>query len=128
MAADSNGRHTGGVEELDVEGFKQMVMEQIDEYMEVKDGNPFGDELVTEVKSGLCTDVFCDLSDHTPINEAHRRLYEFSFCDPKDNRTHYPFHDTESVPKNYTFHVMWNLYAIAWAIRLYDASRHANAA
>jgi len=123
VAADSNGSHVSGVEELDVSGFKQMVMERIDEYMEVKEGCPFGRELVTEVKRELRSEVFCDLSDNTPINEAHRRVYEFSFIDPKDNETHHPFQDIESIPKNYTFHTMWSLYAIAWAIKQYDAAK-----
>lgn len=125
VAASANGRHLSGVEELDMPGFKRMVMEEIDEYMEVKDGNPFGGELVTEVKRDLNYEVFGDLYDSTPINEAHRRIYEFSFVDPATNKTHHPFEGTESVPKNYTFHVMWNLYAIAWAIRHYDALKPA---
>ena len=124
-ASDSNGRYPSAVEELDEKAFKKLVHEEIDEYLGITTGKcDYPGELVCDIKRDLRAQVFDEVSSHTPPNDAHRLIYEFSYRDPK-GVTHWPFAETESVPRRYSFHAMWNLYAISWAIRTYDTARAA---
>jgi hypothetical protein len=123
ISADSNGRRPSAVEELDVKAFKQRVHEEIDQYLGIDTGDcDYPAELIREIKQELRSQVWEEVYDYTTPNEAHRLIYNFSYRDPK-GKTHFPFAETESVPQQYSFHAMWNLYAIAWAIRQYDAVR-----
>ncbi|HBO82072.1 hypothetical protein [Cupriavidus sp. UBA2534] len=125
LASDANGRHPNRIEELDESAFRKMVHEQIDSYLGIDTGEcTYPAELVREIKSDLRQEVWTEVTSTTSPYDAHRLIYDFCFTDAKGQR-HYPFADTESVPTRYTFHVMWNLYAIAWVIRKYDAHRTA---
>jgi hypothetical protein len=123
IASDSNGRHPSAVEELDEKAFKARVHEEIDQYLGIDTGEcDYPGELVCEIKRDLRSQVFDEVHSSTSPNEAHRLIYDFSYEDPK-GKMHWPFAETESVPRRYSFHTMWNLYAISWAIRQYDAAK-----
>lgn len=124
-AADSNGGHPSSIKELDRRAFNKQTMDQLNAYMGIDDGDcDYPGKLVTEIRRDLRGEVLDAVHDSTPPNEAHRILHDYIYRDNKDCM-HHPFWDTESVPTNYTFHFLWCLYAIAWAVREYDAAKAA---
>jgi hypothetical protein len=96
--------------------FEKHVEEHFDSYFE---GHEITDERRTELWSRIQNDVLMCI--HDGESRAYEALFDFH---PED----FPrlFEDCwEWNCKEYTFHFIWNLYAIAWAIQKYD---HAKAA
>lgn len=114
QAVDCNGYGDGRAREFDPERFKDRVKERFDEYFESY-------EISDEKRASLWRDI-----EWSVLDKAHDGEYR-AFDALND------FHD-EQFPslfqdcwgwncKEYSFHFMWNIYAIAWAIKKYDAAK-----
>jgi hypothetical protein len=114
IAADSHGRHDGSVMEFDEERFRATVLEWANDTKEgFSDPGAFMSAVESDILYYVCNNE----------QESIRLAMDFEY----DGRS--PFHDIYEVNcKQYGFHVMWNLYAIAWAIRKYDAAKVAQTA
>lgn len=78
-------------------------------------------EVTDEKRSQLWSDIESEIIDrsHDGETRAFDALMEF-----RDDQFPRMFEDCwEWDCKEYTFHFIWNLYAIAWAIRQYDAAK-----
>lgn len=109
IAADSNGRHGGSVMEFDEPQFRATVLEWANES---KEGFDDPDEFMLNVE--------CDILDNLCDNEQEslRAAMDFEYAGKS------PFYEIyDTTYRRYGFHILWNLYAIAWAIRKYDAAK-----
>lgn len=115
QATDCDGYGKGAARKFSGEKFEARVKEHFDSYFKDREISPDDRAMIW------------DEIDHDVLNYARdgdgsmafNRLYEFHNADhPR------MFEDCwEWNCKKYTFHFLWNLYAIAWAIRQYDAVR-----
>jgi hypothetical protein len=109
------GKGPGNATEFVAERFKQRVKSAFDsslEDSEISDSDR--EELWLEIESDILDHV-CDGDE----SGAFTRLHDFH-C-PQFPRM---FEDyCEWNCREYTFHFIWNLYAIAWAIRQYDTAK-----
>ena len=102
--------------------FDEFVKESKDD-----DGNDpqWMDELWAEIKS----DVIDRVDDVPSVQTAIEAMQDF---EPDDERyKRFRFHDAweaASSLEDYTFHFLWRLYAIVYAIRAYDAAKAAEPA
>ena len=97
------------VEEYSADKFQAMIAEDLDE-------REASAELRRAVKREVMT--FADDGHH----EAIRAAMEFEFNGRR------PFNDFWEVSvKDYSHRFLWCCYAIAWAVRMYDASKEAKA-
>jgi len=113
QAVDCNGYGKGNAKEFVAERFRQRVKDAFDSRMEgadISDGDR--EELWIEIESDVLDHV-CDGDE----SGAFSRLYDFH-C-PQHPRLFEDYFEWNC--NEYTFHTMWNLYAIAWAIKRYDA-------
>lgn len=120
QAVDCNGYGKGDAKRFDAEKFEARVKEHVESYLE---GRDVSDERRAALMQEIQDDVLDYISDGNGY-EAFNRLNEFHADD-------FPrlFEDCwEWNCDEYTFHFIWNLYAIAWAIRTYDAARAATEA
>jgi hypothetical protein len=115
QAVNSDGYGKGNAREFVAAEFKERVKSAFDRRLEDADiSDEAREELWVEIESDIL-DYVCDGDEYGAFN----RLYEFH-C-PQFPRL---FEDyCEWNCNQYTFHFMWNLYAIAWAIRQYDAAK-----
>jgi hypothetical protein len=114
QAVDCNGYGDGRAREFDSEKFTARAKEHFDSYFEERD-------VTDEKRASLWAEIESDVLPHVDDGEirAFDRLMEFH--DPDFPRL---FEDCwEWNCKEYTFHFVWCLYAIAWAIRTYDAAK-----
>ncbi len=114
QAVDCNGYGDGRAREFSAEKFEARVKERFDGYFE-------SHELSDEKRASLWSEISAEVLFHANDGEirAFDKLMEFHDSD-------FPrlFEDCwEWDCKEYTFHFIWNLYAIAWAIRQYDAAK-----
>jgi hypothetical protein len=118
VASDGYGR--GAVERFSESSFKQHVKERVDGYLESRETTA---SQRAELWREINDDIFsCVEDDREEV--AFDRLMNFrSDLFPR------LFEDAwEWNCKEYTFRFIWNLYAIAWAIRQYDAAKNPVAA
>ncbi|MCA8195433.1 hypothetical protein [Burkholderia vietnamiensis] len=120
QAVDCNGYGKGEAKRFDAEKFEARVKEHVESHLE-------GSEVSDEHRAALMQEIQNDVLDYVSDGngyEAFNRLSEFHADD-------FPrlFEDCwEWNCDEYTFHFIWNLYAIAWAVRKYDAARAAKEA
>ncbi len=113
QAVSCDGYGNGAAKRFDAETFEKRVKERIDDYCE-------GRGISAELKAELLQEVQNDVLDYACDGDTSvwSRLNDF---EDKD----FPrlFEDCwEWNCDEYTFRFIWNLYAIAWAIRQYDAA------
>ncbi|MGU2415267.1 hypothetical protein [Burkholderia cenocepacia] len=116
QAVDCNGYGDGCAREFSFEEFESHVKERFEIYLESY-------EISDERRASLWADIQSEVLDHAHDGDvrAFDRLMDFH-----DEEFPRLFDDCwEWNCKEYTFHFIWNLYAIAWAIRQYDAARAA---
>ncbi|BDC37722.1 hypothetical protein PTKU15_10190 [Paraburkholderia terrae] len=116
QAVDCNGYGDGNAKEFSQENFERHVKERFESYFECY-------EITDEKRAQLWSDIESEILDrsHDGQTRAFDALMEFS-----DDEFPRLFEDCwEWSCKEYTFHFIWNLYAIAWAIRQYDAAKAA---
>lgn len=119
QAVDCNGYGDGRAREFSFEEFESHVKERFESYLESY-------EISDERRARLWADIQSEVLDHAHdgIVRAFDRLMDFH-----DDEFPRLFEDCwEWDRKEYTFHFIWNLYAIAWAIRKYDTARAATEA
>jgi hypothetical protein len=114
-AVDRNGSK-GSYKEFDPERMREQIEEHVAGWIEeeglTKDE---AEELRDEIDNYIYP--FLDDGPH----EAYRAVRDFSF---EQNHRTYEFHDAwEWGCEEYTFRYIWCCYALAWAIRTYDASK-----
>lgn len=115
QAVDCNGYGKGAAQRFSSERFEQRVKERFDDHLDGSEisyddrGNLWNEiqsEILDYVCDGDASGAYTRLHDFH--NEKHPRLFEDAYewnCD------------------EYEFGFLWNLYAIAWAIRKYDAEK-----
>lgn len=115
QAVSCNGYGAGSAETFSADKFKRRVVERFREYC--RDRYVAHDKR-QEMWEALREDVL-EAADDNGASRAWDTLNEFHDRDhPRI------FEDCwEWNCKEYTFHFVWNLYAIAWAIRKYDAAK-----
>lgn len=105
----SDGRGDNNVEEWDAEAFKRAVVESFRQY--TFDTPAQRRECWEQVRSDLLEN---DAADQEQL--AMHAVYDFSF-----HRMPVFERFWERRFRRYTFHYLWNLYAIVWGIQQYDA-------
>ena len=116
QAVDCNGYGDGKAREFSFELFEQRVKERFEEYFESR-------RISDERRERLWRAIEREVLEraHDGAARAFDALHDFH-----DDEFPRLFEDCwEWNCKEYTFHFMWNLYAIAWAIRKYDAAKAA---
>lgn len=114
QAVDCNGYGEGRAKEFAQEEFARHVKERFESYLESY-------EVTDEKRSQLWSDIESEIIDrsHDGETRAFDALMEF-----RDDQFPRMFEDCwEWDCKEYTHGFIWNLYAIAWAIRQYDAAK-----
>jgi hypothetical protein len=116
-ATSCDGYGKGAAKRFDAGRFEQRVKERFDDY--------FADRGITdERRVELWAEIQSEVLDYVTDaegggGEAFRRLNDF-----RDEEFPKLFEDSwEWNCDDYTFHFVWCLYAIAWAIRQYDAAK-----
>lgn len=102
---DSESRFGGPAEKFDPEVFRGRVIESLDGY-------GLDDDRKAEIIEALKGEVFSGDQDESYLRRdvAHFKHGDFEFSDI-----------WEISAKAYTYHFLWCLYAIVWAIQQYDA-------
>lgn len=114
QAVDCNGYGDGRAREFDPDRFKGRVKERFDEYFESY-------EISDEKRASLWRDIEWNVLDRAHDGEI--RAFD-ALNDFHDEEFPGLFQDCwEWNCKEYSFHFMWNLYAISWAIKKYDAAK-----
>jgi hypothetical protein len=114
IAVDCNGYGKGSAQEFSADVFKRKVIRRFREYC--RDYEVEHDE-----RKRMWYWIRSDILDYASDGDssALNKVHEFS-----DSAHPRIFDDFWEVNCDvYTFHLIWNLYAIAWAIRKYDAAR-----
>ncbi|WP_447639532.1 hypothetical protein [Pandoraea norimbergensis] len=120
QAVDCDGYGRGRADEFSHEKFEKRVKERVESHLEDAE---ISDERRAELMAEIQEEILSPVLDHRDENDAFRRMCDFHAADFPDL-----FTDCwEWNCKEYTFHFIWNLYAIAWAIRQYDAAKKAAA-
>lgn len=115
QAVDSNGCGKGEAKKFSPTIFKGRVIERFRSYCQDREVEP---EKRRELWEALREDVL-DPAEDSNATRAWDSLNEFH-----DREHPRIFEDCwEWNCEEYTFHFIWNLYAIAWAIRQYDAAK-----
>jgi hypothetical protein len=120
--------HDGRQKEFNADGFRRVVKKRYDDYVaeRLDDENQppeWASDLWEEIQDGiLCL-------DRESTDFALAAMHDF---EPQDERYRsFRFHDVSDYASSveaYSFHMVWRLYAIAYAIKAYDASRAPKAA
>jgi hypothetical protein len=114
QAVDCNGYGDGKAREFDAEDFERRVKDRIESHFE-------GYEISDERRAELMERIQDEVLDRSHDGEI--RAFD-ALNDFRDEEFPSLFEDCwEWDCKKYTFHFLWNLYAIAWAIRTYDAAK-----
>lgn len=116
QAVDCNGYGDGRAREFVADEFERRVKEHFESYFE-------SHEISDEKRASLWRDIQDEVLEYS--HDGQSRAFEklMDFHDPNFPRL---FDDClEWDCKEYTFHFIWNLYAIAWAIRKYDVAKAA---
>jgi hypothetical protein len=114
QAVDCNGYGEGKAREFDAEKFAARVKERFNDYFE-------SHEILDDTRAHLWGEIEDEVLYHSHDGEirAFDKMMEF-----RNEQFPRLFEDCwEWNCKEYTFHFLWNLYAIAWAIRQYDAAK-----
>ncbi|WP_322070945.1 hypothetical protein [Paraburkholderia bannensis] len=114
QAVNCNGYGDGRAREFSQKDFAARVKERFDGYLE-------SHEISEERRASLWADVESEVIDRS--HEGETRAFDalMNFSDDEFPRM---FEDCwEWGCKEYSFQFLWNLYAIAWAIRTYDAAK-----
>lgn len=119
QAVDCDGWGNGAARRFDASTFELRVKDLFDSYFE-------DCEIAPERKASLWEDVKSEILDYAvdgdqigafgKLNDFHDDEFPDLFSD---------WVDWASSCEQYTFHFIWNLYAIAWAVRQYDATTKA---
>lgn len=115
QAVSCDGYGRGAAERFSESSFKQHVKEQVDSHLE-------GRETTAEQRAELWRDINDEVFAYVEDGHEETAFHRLMDFESKD----FPslFEDCwEWRCKEYTFKFLWNLYAIAWAIRQYDAAR-----
>lgn len=116
QAVDCNGRGKGRATEFSGDRFAEHVKRDFESYFESNDAS---DERKAEIWQEIQDYVLDDVGDGHELGHAGSLLLDRV---PEDCPG--MFEDVwEWRCDEYTFHFIWNLYAIAWAIRKYDAAK-----
>lgn len=116
QAVDCNGYGDGKAREFSSDEFKKRVKDRFESYLEDED-------VSDEKRASLWSNIESDVLYHADDGEV--RAFD-ALNDFHDEEFPGLFQDCwEWGCKEYTFHFIWNLYAIAWAIRMYDAAKTA---
>lgn len=107
-----------GYEEFDGDRTREVIEQYYNEWLEenglTKEEDMEGNEIWGEIQRQIL--------DHIDSGDEHRALsglYDFNYED-------FEFTDVfEYRMKKYTFHYIWNCYAIVWAIQQYDKAKAA---
>ncbi|SEI41826.1 hypothetical protein SAMN05192539_1001279 [Paraburkholderia diazotrophica] len=114
QAVDCNGYGDGKAREFDAENFERHVRDHIESHLE-------GYEITDERRAELMERIRDEVLNHSHDGEVRAFDALMEFHDDEFPRL---FEDCwEWSCKEYTFRFIWNLYAIAWAIRQYDAAK-----
>jgi hypothetical protein len=114
QAVDCNGYGDGHAREFSFESFEQNVKERFENHIESR-------EISDERRARLWRSIEREVLEraHDGAVRAFDALHDFH-----DDEFPRLFEDCwEWNCKEYDFHFIWNLYAIAWAIRKYDAAK-----
>lgn len=125
QAADCRGR-SGGIMEFSPELFKEAVMEEYKQHMD-----SYGDNYTDEEKEALKEALVDDVISNSYDGESRAIDSAMQFSWSKDGKSWWESDSRddcfqmqdfyEHQTREYTFHYVWCLYAIVWAIRQYDA-------
>lgn len=103
----AESRFGGPSKKFSAEKFKAAIIGSLDGY-------GLTNKEKAEIIEALESDLFCDGDDEFSVR---RELAEFE-------RGDFKFSDTNEISgQEYTFHFLWCLHAIVWAIQQYDAAR-----
>jgi hypothetical protein len=119
QATDCDGYGKGAARAFSGERFEARVKENFDSYFE-------DSEIDDEDRASIWDEIDSEVLNYARDGDGHmafNRLYEFHNSDHP--RLFEDCCEWFSSCEEYTFHFLWNLYAIAWAIRQYDAARAA---
>lgn len=101
----SESRFGGPSEKFSLDTYTKNVLSSLDEY-------DLSDVRKEEIKNALGHDVFTTEEESEARRAVREFLYDgFEFSDP-----------WEIDGNSYTYHFLWCLYAIVWAIQQYDAA------
>jgi hypothetical protein len=115
QAVSCDGYGRGGAQGFSAESFERHVKQRVDDYFESR---PITDER----RAALWYDIQCDVLDYVSNGDRSSAFHLLDRFEDKD----FPrlFDDCwEWRCEEYDFHFIWNLYAISWAIRQYDATK-----
>ncbi|MEX3933337.1 hypothetical protein AB4Y32_16290 [Paraburkholderia phymatum] len=116
QAVDCNGYGKGAARKFDPEEFKSRVKEHVESYLE---GYEITDERRADLWDSIHSEILGYVDNYSSEYVAFHRMHEFH-----DDEFPELFTDCwEWDCDEYTFRFLWNLYAIAWAIRKYDAAK-----
>lgn len=106
-----------GYRKFDEDQFSAEIKKYFDEYMSPKiEDEEFKDELW----SAIDDEVISVASDGQ--YQAHDAVYRFKY----EGFEFIDFFDRTGDTDKYTFHYIWNLYAIVWGIMKYDEAKNAS--
>lgn len=121
-ASERRSRRDGdGVEDYDEETFAARVKEDFDQYFE--DADPEEREETEAKKKELWEEIRYEvLSRSDSESEAVRAAMDFDY--KFEDGSTFDFGDFwDHDLREYTYHFLWCLYAIAWGIRQYDQAK-----
>lgn len=118
QAVACNGEGRGRADEFSYEKFEAKVKTHVARHLE---DSEISVERLAELMDEIQSEILAPAQDYRSEGNAFRCMREFSAPDFPDL-----FDECyEWNVREYTFHFVWNLYAIAWAIRQYDAAKKA---
>ncbi|WP_321943001.1 hypothetical protein [Paraburkholderia tropica] len=115
QAVNSNGYGNGSAKRFSGDQFRQRVEERVKDHLE-------GEDTTDERRADLLCNIRDEILEYVCDGGgqvAFHLLYQFHDNDFPDL-----FVDCDWNCDEYEFGFMWNLYAIAWAIRTYDRERN----
>lgn len=129
-AVDSSGRHGVSAEEFDPDRFRELVIEQMRQWVRgdgrLESGvNSYG--LNHEQRRELWDTVKEEVLDSAEDNEALATAAIYDFHHKTPDREFYFQDFFEHRLTRFTFHFEWCCYALAWAIEQYDNAKKAAA-
>jgi hypothetical protein len=111
-------RVTGAARKFDADTFRDEVIDSLDGYGDFDDESAATKKRKKALIEALDDEVFSCDNEH----DIRNALCNFKFTD--ENGEEFEFSDTWEIDgQRYCYHYIYCLYAIAWAIRQYDASK-----
>jgi hypothetical protein len=121
LAVDRNGRHGGdGAMAFSQDLFEKSVKDYVQDAT-----SDWSSEHMLEQKEELENAISDDVLNPDTEEDAYRRISDFkhAYYDDEGKRDTFQFYDFFGYNlREYTHHFIWNLFAIAYAIREYDKS------